>query len=120
LDGDCVLTCNWHNWKFDLETGENLYGGDRLNVYPVELRGAEIWIDLAQPPLAVRVAAIMLQLREAFDDNDYQRMARELARLAQTGSDPLQAVNSAIHWTHHRFEFGWTHAYAATADWLTL
>lgn len=120
LDGDCVLTCNWHNWKFDLETGENLYGGDRLNVYPVELRGAEIWIDLAQPPLAVRVAAVMLQLRDAFDDNDYQRMARELARLAQTGSDPLQAVNSAIHWTHHRFEFGWTHAYAATADWLTL
>ena len=32
LDGDCVLTCNWHNWKFDLKTGQNLYGGDRLRV----------------------------------------------------------------------------------------
>ena len=40
LDGECVLTCNWHNWKFNLETGENLYGGDRLNVYPVDRPGA--------------------------------------------------------------------------------
>ena len=23
----CVLTCNWHNWKFDLESGETLVGG---------------------------------------------------------------------------------------------
>ena len=30
LDGGCLLTCNWHNWKFDLKTGANLYGGDRL------------------------------------------------------------------------------------------
>jgi len=120
LDGDCVLTCNWHNWKFNLESGANLYGGDRLSVYPVEVRGDEVWIDLAEPPLAARVAAIMLQLREAFDDNDYQRMARELARLTQVGADPLQALASAIHWSHDRLEFGWTHAYAASADWLML
>jgi nitrite reductase/ring-hydroxylating ferredoxin subunit len=120
LDGNCVLTCNWHNWKFNIESGENLYGGDRLTVYPLELRGEEIWIDLAEPPLAVQVAAIIIQLRESFDDNDYQRMARELARLIQVGSDPLQAVTSAIHWSHERLEFGWTHAYAASADWLSL
>ena len=120
LDGDRMLTCNWHNWKFDLESGDNIYGGDRLRVYPVETRGDEVWIDLAEPPLAVRVAGIMMQLREAFDDNDYQRMARELARLSQVGADPLQAVTSAIYWSHDHLEFGWTHAYAATADWLTL
>ena len=120
LDGDCVLTCNWHNWKFNLESGENLYGGDRLPVYPVELRGDEIWIDLAELPRAARIAGIMMRLRDAFDDNDYSRMARELARASQAGADPLQAVASAIHWSHDRLEFGWTHAYAATADWLTL
>jgi nitrite reductase/ring-hydroxylating ferredoxin subunit len=120
LDGDHALTCNWHNWKFDLESGENFYGGDRLRVYPVEIRGDEVWVDIAEPPRAVRVAEIMMQLREAFDDNDYQRLARELARLSQVGADPLQAVTSAIHWSHGHLEFGWTHAYAATADWLTL
>ena len=120
LDGNHVLTCNWHNWKFNLESGENLYGGDRLSVYPVEVRGDEVWIDLAEQPLAVRVARIMMQLREAFDENDYQRMARELARLGQVGADPLQAMVSAIHWSHDHLEFGWTHAYAAAADWLLL
>ncbi len=120
LDGDCVLTCNWHNWKFDLESGDNLYGGDRLSVYPVEIRGDEIWVDLAEQPLTVRIARVMMQLREAFDDNDYQRMARELARLRQLGADPLQALTSAIHWSHDHLEFGWTHAYAAAADWLLL
>ena len=120
LDGDCVLTCNWHNWKFNLESGENLYGGDRLRVYPVEVRGDEIWVDVAEPPLTARVAEIMVQLREAYDDNAYQRMARELARLVQVGADPLDAVASAIHWSHDRLEFGCTHAYAATADWLAL
>jgi nitrite reductase/ring-hydroxylating ferredoxin subunit len=120
LDADCVLTCNWHNWKFSLESGENLYGGDRLRVYSVELRGEEVWVDLAEPPVAVRTAEIMVQLREAFDDNDYRRMARELARLSQLGADPLRAITSAIHWSHDHLEFGWTHAYAATADWLML
>ncbi len=120
LDERKVLTCNWHNWKFDLESGENLYGGDRLRIYPTEIRDGEVWIDLTEPPMTARVAEITMQLREAFDDNDYQRMARELARLHQVGANPLQAVSSAVHWSFNRFEFGWTHAYAATADWLTL
>src|SRR5438876_2249023 len=35
LDADCVLTCHWHNWKFDLKTGATIYGGDKLRIYPV-------------------------------------------------------------------------------------
>ncbi len=46
LDGSCILTSNWHNWKFDLTTGENQYGGDHLRVYPVELRGGDVWVDI--------------------------------------------------------------------------
>ena len=120
LDGDRVLTCNWHNWKFNLESGENLYGGDRLRVYPVEIRGDEVWIDLAEPPTTVRVAEIMMQLRETYDDDDYQRLARELARLSQVGADPRQAVTSAVLWSHDHLEFGATHAQAAAPDWLAL
>ena len=31
LDAEsCILTCHWHNWKFDLRTGANHYGGDNL------------------------------------------------------------------------------------------
>ena len=32
----------------------------------------------------------------------------------------MAAVRRAVEWSHDRFEFGFVHAYAATADWLTL
>jgi nitrite reductase/ring-hydroxylating ferredoxin subunit len=121
LDEQCLLTCNWHNWKFDLKTGANEYGlGERLRTYPVELRGDEIWLDIADPPFEERCAALMGNLQEAFVDNDYERMAREIARLRLLGADPIDAVSAAIEWSWNRFEFGWTHAYAGAADWLAL
>ena len=120
LDERCILTCNWHNWKFDLESGRNLYGGEGLRTYPVETRGGEVWIDLKDPPFAERRARILASLAEARADNAYERMARELARLHRLGADPLDALCESIHWSFERMEFGWTHAYAGAADWLTL
>ena len=120
LDGRCILTCNWHNWKFDLESGRNLYGGEGLRTYPVEIRDGDVWIDLADPPVAERRAQILASLAEAREDNAYERMAREIARLHRLGADPLDALREAIHWSSERMEFGWTHAYAGAADWLTL
>ncbi len=112
LDGSCVLTCNWHNWKFDLATGANLYGGDRLRTYPVALRDGEIWIDIADEPAEARRAEIMGNLRDAFDEHDYTRLAREIARLRLLGADPVDAIAETIGWSYERFEFGMTHAYA--------
>ena len=120
VDSDCVITCNWHNWKFNLKTGENLYGGDQLRTYPVEVRESDVWIDLTDPPREQQVAAILQALREAFDDNAYDRMGREIARLRLTGADPVDAVRAAIRWSYDRMEFGWTHAFAGASDWLEL
>ena len=41
-----TLTCAYHNWKFDLETGACLFGDEPARVYPAELRGDEIWVDV--------------------------------------------------------------------------
>ena len=120
LDDSCILTCNWHNWKFNLRDGANLYGGDRLRTYPVELRDSDVWLDLKNEPFNARHDKIMKNLREAFNDHSYDRIAREIARLCLAGADPTEAVAAAIHWSHDRFEFGWSHAYAGAAEWLTL
>lgn len=120
LDEGCTLTCNWHNWKFDLRDGSNLYGGDRLRTYPVELRNGDIWVDLSEAPVDARRAVIMKNLRDAFDDHSYDRIAREIARLRLLGADPTEAVAAAIAWSYDRFEYGWSHAYAGAADWLVL
>ncbi len=119
-DGGCVLTCNWHNWKFDLLSGETLVGGDRLRRYPVDVRDGVIWLDVADPPAEQQIASALENLRDSFEDHEYDRMAREIARLEKAGGDPLDAVRRAIDWTHRRFEYGTTHALAAAPDWLDL
>src|ERR1051325_275738 len=30
-----TLTCDWHNWKFDLRSGAYLHGGEDVRWYPV-------------------------------------------------------------------------------------
>ncbi len=42
-----TLTCAYHGWRFDLETGACLLGADAAHRFPAELRGDEIWIRLA-------------------------------------------------------------------------
>ncbi|MFT5112351.1 MAG: nitrite reductase/ring-hydroxylating ferredoxin subunit [Parasphingorhabdus sp.] len=121
LGEDCILTCNWHNWKFRLTSGENMYGGDRLRTYPVEVIGAdEVWIDITDPPFEERYEAIMASLEDAFTDYSYDRMCREVARLIQLGADPMDTLRESILWSWKKMEFGWSHAYAGMADWLIL
>jgi nitrite reductase/ring-hydroxylating ferredoxin subunit len=50
LDGaDCVVTCPWHQARFDLRTGrasaETPWASD-TRTFGVELRGDEVWVEL--------------------------------------------------------------------------
>lgn len=117
---ECILTCNWHNWKFNLEDGSTLVGGDQLRTYPVRIEGDMIKIDITDPPADEIIDKAMADLHDCFDDHEYDRMAREIARMTRVGGDPLDAVRKTILWTHDRFEYGSTHAVPATADWLAL
>ncbi|GGF01164.1 hypothetical protein GCM10011611_03410 [Aliidongia dinghuensis] len=116
----CTLTCNWHNWKFDLESGETLVGGDRLPRFPVRLEAGRVWVDVTRPPVAEERAKILDGLAHALDDRDQQRLVRETARLGRLGTDPADAVRVALAWAYERLEYGTTHAFAAAPDWLRL
>ncbi|MDJ0895498.1 MAG: Rieske 2Fe-2S domain-containing protein [Alphaproteobacteria bacterium] len=120
LAGGCVLTCNWHNWKFDLESGETLIGEDALQRYPVEIRDGEVFVDVSGPPPEVRRTSALKGLQDGFRRDARDRLAREIARLEAAGGDPLDAVRMALDWAHDRLEFGTTHAIAAAPDWLSL
>jgi nitrite reductase/ring-hydroxylating ferredoxin subunit len=115
-----VLTCNWHNWKFDLASGETLVGGDRLIRYPVRVEGGKVLVDLAPPDPAASRESIRGNLEAALARVDEQRLVRETARLARLGADPVDAVRTAILWAADRLEFGTTHAIAGAPDWLAL
>src|ERR1700752_3437756 len=96
LDDGCVLTCNWHGWKFDLRSGDNLLRGDRLRTYPTKIVEGAVWVDVADPPPEQRQFQAMANLRTAFEDHEYDRIAREVARLRKANADPVAAVAAAI------------------------
>src|SRR5213593_2106603 len=120
LDADCVLTCNWHNWKFDLKTGATLYGGDNLRIYPVKVEDGAVWLDIRDPPAAERIERALEHLELAMAEFDTARIARELARLGKAGAEPELALVRVIRGTHARLRDGMTHAYAAAEAWLRL
>ena len=55
-----LVDCPWHHFQYDVRTGENYYPANvypkdvpelrsqlrPLRTYPVEVRGAEIWVDV--------------------------------------------------------------------------
>jgi nitrite reductase/ring-hydroxylating ferredoxin subunit len=120
LGPDCVLTCNWHNWKFDLASGAALIGRDPVRTYEVVERDGEILIDLSDPPADLQRARALQGLEAAVADNDRARMAREMARLEHAGFDAGIALVHAFRLCNSRLEDGMTHAHAAMADWLLL
>ncbi|HJU18246.1 MAG TPA: Rieske 2Fe-2S domain-containing protein [Stellaceae bacterium] len=120
LGPDCVLTCNWHNWKFDLASGAALIGRDPVRTYEVALRDGEILIDLSDPPADRCRARALKGLEAAVADNDRPRIAREAARLEQAGFAAESALVHAFRIRNPLLEDGMTHAHAAAADWLGL
>jgi nitrite reductase/ring-hydroxylating ferredoxin subunit len=120
LGAGCVLTCDWHNWKFDLASGAALMGRDPVRTYPVRLDGDAILVDLTDPPADAQARRALAGLAAALADNDRTRMAREVARLERAGFDGRLAVAHAVAVRNERLEGGMTHAHAAAADWLAL
>jgi hypothetical protein len=42
-----VLTCQWHNWKFDLASGDCRFGGEPVRRYPTRVVAGRVELDLA-------------------------------------------------------------------------
>ena len=120
VDVNGAVTCNWHNWKFRLEDGECLMGGDHVRSYPTRIEDGYAWVDLSDPPVEEIRGEILRGLKTAFDEVDFGRICREIARLHYQHLNPLDAVREAFGWAHDRLEFGARHSMAAATDWLGL
>lgn len=120
LDHHGRLTCQWHNWKFDLDSGQSLFGGDTLPTYPVRAEGGEIWVNLTPHSPAERVNKTREHLRAAFSENAYDQICREIARLMALDVAPTLIATWVIEWSWQKFDYGTTHAYAGLNDWLVL
>ena len=91
-----VLTCAWHNFKFDLISGACLIGDEALRVYPVRITDGRIEVDLTPPDPALLREQACKALGEAVVDRRITQAARELVRLQQLGASQVELATELL------------------------
>lgn len=115
-----VLTCAWHNFKFDLRDGRCVLGEEDVRAYPTQVLEGEIWVDIAEPdPEIVRGAqsrALILALREG----RVGQALRAIGRGLQAGDRPERLLTVLAAYDGRVGEGGSTHILAVAADLARL
>jgi nitrite reductase/ring-hydroxylating ferredoxin subunit len=117
---DGVLTCAWHNWKFELGTGVCRYGGENIRTYPVEIRQGQVFVDIADPPAEIIRPDLFRSLLDGMTDLDTGRVARDAMRLQRIGTPLADVVREGVRYAAPRAEYGWDHSLATLADCLRM
>jgi nitrite reductase/ring-hydroxylating ferredoxin subunit len=78
---DGVLTCAYHNWKFDVATGGCSFGGEPVRRLPTLIEAGRVLVSPAVD-VAAEAARLSGSLRVAIADADPSRALREALRLA--------------------------------------
>jgi len=114
-----LLTCAWHNYKFDLRDGRCVIGDEDVRTWPVRERHGAVEVDLARD-VASDARAIDDSLERALLEHQLGRAARDVARLIQAGVAPVDVLGRLASFDARRAEYGTTHALALAADVAAL
>ncbi|HUP21423.1 MAG TPA: protein kinase [Thermoanaerobaculia bacterium] len=103
---DCILTCHWHHARFDLATGGTLDPwADDVRRFPVEVRGQEIWVDVAEhDDLA---AHHRTRVREGLEQNLPLVLAKAVIFLHDHGDDPAGPLREGLRFGTRNRREGW-------------
>jgi nitrite reductase/ring-hydroxylating ferredoxin subunit len=120
---DGVLTCEWHNWKFELGSGACSFGGEAVRRYPSRVEDGRVHLDVAVD-LAAETRRFVAGLRAALLEDDAARALREALRLGALGIGPVPAKLGTLDAAFEllardgaeRAEYGFDHGLALLAD----
>lgn len=112
----CVVTCSWHNYKFDGRTGACLIGDEDAVTFPVREVEGSIEVDLTPPP--VDFARRMESLAAGLSARDTGRISRDVVRLLADGATASQVAAFGVAWDARYGEYGPSHGLPVLADIL--
>jgi nitrite reductase/ring-hydroxylating ferredoxin subunit len=114
-----VLTCQWHNWKFETSTGECTFGGEPVRRYPTRVEGGRVYLDVAVDERA-ELDRLSRSLRTALFESEVGRAVRDGLRIAalagHTGASVLPALGIMAADGAARAPWGFDHPLAVLAD----
>ena len=103
---DCILTCHWHHARFDLASGGTLDPwADDVRVFPVEIRGDEVWVDVTRrgdPKAYQRV-----RVREGLEQNLPLVLAKAVILLLDRGENPAGPFRTGLEFGVRCRRDGW-------------
>lgn len=103
---DGILTCHWHHARFDLATGGTFDPwADDVRVFPVEIRGSEVWVDLVpreDPRIHHR-----RRLREGLERDIPLVIGKAVTMLVASGDDPVESFRIGLEFGTRYRQAGW-------------
>jgi nitrite reductase/ring-hydroxylating ferredoxin subunit len=103
---DGILTCHWHHARFDLESGGTFdQFADEARVFPVEVRDAEVWVDLS--PQQDRPSYLRRRLREGLERDISLVVAKSAIGLLGIGEDPAEPFRAGLEFGARYRRAGW-------------
>ena len=111
-----VLTCCFHNYKFDLRSGACLLGDERVRTWPVRLVDKVVQLDVTPPDPAAELARRWESLDIALLEDRIGQIAREVVRLLALGIAPGALAAAAAAFDGARAPYGSSHTLAVAAD----
>ncbi len=103
---DCILTCHWHHARFDLATGGTFdLWADDVRVFPVEIRGDEVWVDVAPP--ADPKSGQTRRLRDGLERNIPLVIAKTTIRLLDGTDDAVDPFRAGLEFGVRYRQAGW-------------
>jgi nitrite reductase/ring-hydroxylating ferredoxin subunit len=103
---DGILTCHWHSARFDLKTGGTFdQWADDAQVFPVQLRGNEVWVDTAvrrDQKIYYRT-----RLRDGLERNIPLLLAKSAIALLEGGGEVQDPLSIALDFGTTNRQMGW-------------
>lgn len=119
-DGDALVTCMWHNWKFRTSDGACVLGEEDVAVHTVRIEDGDIIVDVEVPSETEQRMRLWPSLRSAIE-RDYQgQIARDTTRLLLNGATPAEIIATAVAVGAPKADDGVGHETAMAADCLAL
>jgi nitrite reductase/ring-hydroxylating ferredoxin subunit len=112
----CVLTCSWHNFKFDLTDGACLKGDEAVATWPVRVVDGVVQVDLTPPDPADEIARKFGSLHEALWHRRPGQAARDAVRLLALGVSEHRLAAWVAAWDARHAEWGSSHPLAGCED----
>ena len=103
---DGILTCHWHHARFDLCSGGTFdQWADDLRRFPVELRGDDVYVDVA--PREDRVAHQRRRLQDGLERDIALVLAKATIVLAEADPSGVDAFRAGLDFGVERRAGGW-------------